>query len=266
MCPNKDNPGVQDNATKNINKMRKNRKKRHAQNNKRKNLCTANLADFDESGQQRIQEQVLQAMAGREIGDSTSVASSVTTSTLAPPAGRGRGRGSRIFVTNVVVLAVGSPIKLPMPITIQSNLPHIIMKFGETLDSPNCPEIRMAVDSCTALTTGSFHFYAQIVKRFPHCVAKIYAPQNNAAIVLSGIVQKGEEAVTTELEVCFQFHLPYKTREGDDSSFMIATGPHVSVNTFLGLPFVLATGAILDFVDMVVECKYLDCPPFPIDF
>ena len=205
-------------------------------------------------------------MAGREIGDSTSVASSVTTSTLAPPAGRGRGRGSRIFVTDVVVLAVGSPIKLPMPITIQSNLPHIIMKFGETLDSPNCPEIRMAVVSCAALTTGSFHFYAQIVKRFPHCVAKIYAPQDNAVIVLSGIVQKGEEAVTTELEVCFQFHLPYKTRESDDSSFMIATGPHVSVNTILGLPFVLATGAILDFVDMVVECKYLDCPPFPIDF
>ena len=85
-------------------------------------------------------------------------------------------------------------------------------------------------------------------------------------IVLSGIVQKGEEAVTTELEVCFQFHLPYKTRKGGDASFMIATGPHVSVNTILGLPFVFATGAILDFVDMVVECKYLDCLPFPIDF
>ncbi len=124
----------------------------------------------------------------------------------------------------------------------------------------------MAVDSCAALTTGSFHFYAQIAKRFPHCVAKIYAPQEYAAVVLSGIVQKGGEAVTTESEVCFQFYLPYKTREGDDASFMIATGPHVSVNTILGLPFVLATGAILDFVDMVVECKYLDCPPFPIDF
>jgi hypothetical protein len=70
----------------------------------------------------------------------------------------------------------------------------------------------------------------------------------------------------TELEVCFQFHLPYKTKEGDNVSFMIATGPHISVNTILGLPFQLATGAIVDFVDMVVECKHLDCPPFPIDF
>jgi hypothetical protein len=153
-----------------------------------------------------------------------------------------------------------------MPITIQSNLPHIIMKFGETLDSPNCPEIRMAEDSCATLMTGSFHFYAQIAKCFPHCVAKIYAPQDYVVIVLSGIVQKGEEAATTKLEVCFQFHLPYKTREGNDALFMIATGPHVSLNTILGLLFVLAMGAILDFVDMVVECKYLDCPPFPIDF
>jgi hypothetical protein len=87
--------------------------------------------------------------------------------------GGGRGRINCIFVADIVVLAAGSPLKPPMPITIQSSLPHIIMKFGETLDSPNCPEICMAVDSCTALTTGSFHFYAQIMKRFPHCVAKI---------------------------------------------------------------------------------------------
>jgi hypothetical protein len=27
-----------------------------------------------------------------------------------------------------------------------------------------------------------------------------------------------------------------------------------------------ASGMILDLVDEVVECKYLDCPPFPVDF
>jgi hypothetical protein len=267
ICPNKDNPGVAQNAAKGIERMRKNRKKRHAQNVKRKNLGTANFSDFDEAGQKRIREQVLQTIGGREVGDGASVASSVTTpSTLAPGGGAGRGRGRRhVFVVDVPVLAV-SPLKQQMPIAIQSNLPHIILKLGHSLDSPNCPEIRMAVDTCAALTTGSFHFYAQIAKRFPQCVEKIYAPQDYAAIVLSGIVQKGEAAVTTELEVCFQFHLPYKTKDGDDASFMIATGPHVSVNTILGLPFQLATGAIVDFVDMVVECKHLDCPPFPIDF
>ena len=47
---------------------------------------------------------------------------------------------------------------------------------------------------------------------------------------------------------------------------MVATGPNVSVNTIIGLPFMKATGMIMDLVDEVVECKYLDCPPFPVDF
>ncbi len=41
--------------------MRKTCKKRHSNNLKRKNLGTANFADFDEEGQNRIREQVLQA-------------------------------------------------------------------------------------------------------------------------------------------------------------------------------------------------------------
>ncbi len=87
VCPNKNNPGVLENATKNIHRMCKNRKKRHAAKNKKKNLGTANLSDFDESGQKRIREQVLQSMARREISDGASVASSITTPTFAPPGG-----------------------------------------------------------------------------------------------------------------------------------------------------------------------------------
>jgi hypothetical protein len=79
ICPNKDNPGVEQNAAKGIKQMRKNRKKRHAQNVKRKNLGTANLSDFDEAGQKCIREQVLQSMGGCEVSDGASVASSVTT-------------------------------------------------------------------------------------------------------------------------------------------------------------------------------------------
>ena len=48
--------------------------------------------------------------------------------------------------------------------------------------------------------------------------------------------------------------------------FLIATGPHVSVNTILGLPFMQGTGMILDLINNLAECKYLDCPAFPIDY
>ncbi len=81
------------------------------------------------------------------------------------------------------------------------------------------------------------------------------------------MVQSNAESVTTELEVGFLiFHLPYKTTDGNSASLMIATGPNVSVNTIIGLPFMKASGMILDLVNKVVECKYLDCPPFPVDF
>jgi hypothetical protein len=46
----------------------------------------------------------------------------------------------------------------------------------------------------------------------------------------------------------------------------MATRPHVSVNMVLGLPLITATDMILNFVDNVVQAKYLDCPPFKIEF
>ncbi len=68
------------------------------------------------------------------------------------------------------------------------------------------------------------------------------------------------------MEVGFQFHLPYRTKEGDKSSPMIVTGPNVSVNMILGLPFMLGMDMILDLVNNLAECKHLNCPPFPIDY
>jgi hypothetical protein len=255
--------------------MKANRQKRAKQNTKRKNLGTANFADFDTAGQDCIREQVLLTLKnGHQISNTTSVASSVTTpSSVIPAANRGQGQGGnaggrgRIFIIEVTVLAAGPALKPMMPIAIHSNLPHIVMQFGPILDCPHSPSIRCAVDSCAALSNGNFHYFASLAKRFPHCLAKVFAPQDYAPIVLSGVVQsQQQEAVTTELEVGFQFHLPYKTTQGEDASLLIATGPNVSVNTILGLPFMQGTGMILNLVDNLTECKYLDCPPFPIDF
>ncbi len=206
--------------------MWKNCKKRQLQSQARKNLGTTNFSDFDESGQQRIQEQVLQSMAGCEVSDGASVALLVTTlSAFTPPGGARRGRRcgrGYIFVVDVAVLATGSPLKQAMPIAIQSNLPYIVMQFGQSINCPNCPSIRCAINTCTALTTGSFHFYAAIAKCFPHCVAKVFALKDYVAIVLSGIVGHHDQAaVMTKLEVSFKFHLPYKTKDGGDAWMVV---------------------------------------------
>jgi hypothetical protein len=175
LCPNKNDPEILENANRNIERMWKNRRKHQSQSQKMKNLGTANFSDFDESGQQQIQEQVLQSMAGHKVSNGASVALLVTTpSAFAPPGGAGRGRGrgcSYIFIVDVAVLVAGSPLKQAMPIAIQSNLPHIVMQFRKSINCPNYPSIRCPINTCTALTTGSFHFYAAIAKCFPHCVA-----------------------------------------------------------------------------------------------
>jgi hypothetical protein len=267
--PNRDNPGVRENAARNIEKMCKNHKKRHNQNSKRKNLGTANLSNFDEQGKRQITEQVLASITGKIVREHSSVASLVSMPCSPSKQDRGCGRGPGggvVLVVDVVILAAGLPLKRAMPISIQSNLPHITIQFGANLDCPNCFLICCAVNSGNAFTTGNFHFFASVAKRFPHCIANMYTPDDYAPIVLSGIVQLNEESVTTESEVGFLFHLPYRTREGNTASLMVATGPNVSVNTIIGLPFTKVMGKILDLVDEVMDCRYLDCPPFPVDF
>jgi hypothetical protein len=205
-----------------------------------------------------------------EAGGSTSVVLFVTSSsmlsTLTPPACERGGGNSVVFMINVLCLAAGSPLKRMMPITIQSNFPHIALQFGPDLDMADCPQVRCAVDMCAALTTGNFHFFSALAKHYPHCLAKLLMPADYAPIVLSGFFQANDAAVTTELKVGFQFHLPYCTSGGDSLSLLVATGPSVLVNMIIGLPFIKATGMILDFVNDVAECKHQDCPPFPMDF
>ena len=256
ICSNRNNTGVMENANRNIRKMWKNSKKHHLQNRKRKNFGMVNLANFDDDGQQCITQQDLQAMNN---GHNTGEHSSVTSSVLTPHSvtqqgtdlgcGHGLGPGGGvILVADVIVLAEGSPLKHDMPILIQSNLPHITIQFGADLNCPNCHLICCAVNSCVALPMGNFHFFTSVVKCFPHCIAKIYTPEDYAPIILSGIVQSNKEAVTTKLEVGFLFHLPYRTRDGDAASLVVTTGPNISVTIIIGLPFMKALGMILDLL------------------
>ena len=60
--------------------------------------------------------------------------------------------------------------------------------------------------------------------------------------------------------------MPYLTRDGHTTSLLFATGPNVTVNAILGLPFIKATSMIIDTNDNTIEMKALSCALFPIDF
>ncbi len=145
-------------------------------------------------------------------------------------------------------------------------MPHITLQLGTDLDCSNCLSIRCVVDTAAALCTGNYHFFSTIAKRYPHCVAKIFLPKDYSPIILSGIVQDDSRAITTDLAMAFQFHLPYPTKDGRQTSFIVATGPQVSANTVLGLTLITATSMIINTVDNVMEAKHCNCPPFRINF
>jgi hypothetical protein len=68
-----------------------------------------------------------------------------------------------------------------------------------------------------------------------------------------------------DLTVGFQFHLPYLMHDGQVTSILIATGPHVTVNTIVGLPFIQATHMIIDLSNNVADMHALDASPFPLN-
>ncbi len=94
-------------------------------------------------------------------------------------------------------------------------------------------------------------------------MVKLYIPQDYNPIVLSRIVPRGGELITTELTIGFQFHMPYLTKEGNSTNILIAMGPHVTVNMIVGLPFIQATRAEIDLAGNLADLRALDAPPFP---
>jgi hypothetical protein len=168
---------------------------------------------------------------------------------------------------NVTVLAsINAPPRRTLPIEIHSDFPHIILQLSATLGGPVSPSIRAVINTTAALTTGNLHFFAKNTKAFPHTVAAIYAPNDYTPITLSGIVEQNGESITTKLSVAFKFKLPYFTKDGNATTFMVAVGPNNTVNTILGLPFIKQTKMIVDVADQVAELRALDALPFPISF
>jgi hypothetical protein len=190
-----------------------------------------------------------------------------TTSTASPPTPSSGSSGPAVFFMSSVVQVLSAPPACRiLPVSVQAAFPYLTIQLGSMLGCNDCPAICWVIDTAAALTTGNFHFFAQIAKAYPHTVAAIYSHTDNSPIVLSGIVQHNGKSVSTDLTVAFQFHMPYLTCKGAPSTLLIATGPHVMVNAILSLPFIQQTCMIIDVMDQVAELRSLDSPPFAIDF
>jgi hypothetical protein len=131
-------------------------------------------------------------------------------------------------------------------------MPHLTLQTGKSSEEKDCPGLRCMLDTGASLSTANFHYMEAVVRQYPQILKAIYLPEDYAAIILSGIVTSSAAApITTELSVGFEIHLPYVTKDGNDTSLLVAAGPDVAVNLIVGLPFIKATGMIVDFIDNV---------------
>ena len=249
VCPNANAPGICTEAARAYEEWREKSKSKREQRKCNRSVDYNTLSDRNK---EKVKEAVLASLAS----DDATCPSPATTPL-------GSCKKPMILVADVVVLSSASPTLAILSAPIVSNFPHIHLQLGTVLDCPNCPVIQCVIDTAAALSTGNFHFVAAVAKQYQHCVAKLFVPKDYNPIVLSGIVQRGSELVTTELTMGFQFHLPYLTKEGNTTSILIATGPHVTVNTIVGLPFIQATRAVINLADNVAELRTLNAPPFP---
>jgi hypothetical protein len=251
MCPNRDKPGVREEADKAYKVWHDKYRKKQEQCTKKRKVDYAKMSDVNT---ERVKEAVLASMGIKPIPAKSSLDSPSPS------------KKPLISIIDVPVLSASTPTHNILPAPIMSNFSHILLQLGSTLDCPDCPILRCVVDTAAALMMGNFHFVAALAKKYPHCVAKLYVPEDYNPIVLSGIPQRGGASVTMELTVGFQFHLPYLTRNGQATSILIATGPHITVNTIVRLPFIQATHMIIDLSDNVADMRALDASPFPLEY
>ena len=126
---------------------------------------------------------------------------------------------------NVSVLTTCvSPMRPIIPFGIQSLMPHIPLLLGQSFNNPDISMIRVMVDTGAALNTRNYSFFAAIAKRHPHCIAKVFLPKDHSPIILLGVIDDENQAITTKLSIAFQFHVSYLTRDGQLTSISIATG------------------------------------------
>ncbi len=213
--------------------------------------------DMTEQQQKKMCEAVLAITAA----ETSSITSAITNSSNES----GTKNGPKVFLM-VPVFSTALPACRILPVPLQPSFPHITLVLGQDVNSSNCPPIRCIIDTAAALSTGNLHFFAAIAKVYPKTVAAIHTAADFLPIILSGIIQQGGKSVTIKLTVAFHFHLPYLTREGSLTSLLLATGPNVTVNKILGLPFIQQTRMIINASDQVAELRALDTAPFPINY
>ena len=158
-------------------------------------------------------------------------------------------------------------IRPNLPINIDSLLPHVVMQVGTKLE--NSVGMTITYDSGAALNIGSKDYHLTLARKFPHIVKSLtWCKDDYSPLRLSGIVKDDAtaQALSTSLPAVIEYHMPYKSKTGASTSFKVALGSQVAVNTIIGMSMIRAGKFSLDLEADVMDPGILDTAPFPLIF
>ena len=193
-----------------------------------------------------------------------------------PPTKHGLGRGgqinrpswqtsdkrTRFFAICVTVSNINFSHQKPMPIAINNSLPSIKMLIGLLSDEENM--MSMLVDTGAAMNTGNKAYHQWVMSQCPSMVAEYIECGPNtdydvvqilAALDLKGTSQPIDHGSMTAV---IRYKTPYLIHNSDPLILSFALGTDVALRSVLGIPCLLAMGAVVDLVNGHLDCKELN--------
>ena len=74
------------------------------------------------------------------------------------------------------------------------------------------------------------------------------------------------EKLVTTLPAVIEYFMPHPSKQGQPTSFKVAIGDNVAVNTLIGMSMIRPAKFSLDLEDNVIDNGILDTEPFPVTY
>ena len=159
-----------------------------------------------------------------------------------------------------------------LPISVDTNLPHFMLPIGQP-ESDTAFQLSVAYDTCAVLCVGWAGYHLAIAKQHPHLVKSlVWAQEKYTPLTLSGVVSNDDgnatqsEKLVTTLPAVIEYYMPYPSKQGHPTSFKVAIGDNVAVNTLIGMSMIKPAKFSLDLEDNVIDSGILDTAPFPVTY
>jgi uncharacterized Zn finger protein (UPF0148 family) len=159
-----------------------------------------------------------------------------------------------------------------LPISVDTNLPHFLLPVGQP-DAATAFRISVAYDTCAVLNVGWAGFHLAVAKQYPQLVKSlIWAKEQYTPLTLSGVVSQDEadpskaEKLVTTLPAVIEYYMPHPSKQGHPTSFKVAIGDNVAVNTLIGMSMIRPAKFSLDLEDNVIDSGIHDTEPFAVTY